>query len=136
MRFNTPVSRLKVLKIGLHLDVNFRTIKTFFFGIILLLVMNCGGEKLATMALKIDEMCCSECQKLVEQTILDQPGVKNLALNYDNQTVAVTLRVKQLAPESLVKVLLDAGLTVDGVADDSTAHAALPENCRDESVRF
>ncbi|MCF7902100.1 MAG: cation transporter [Candidatus Marinimicrobia bacterium] len=131
MRFSTPVSRLKVVEIGLHLGVNFHAIKSVFLGFGLLLLMNCGGEKLETITLKIDEMCCPECQQRVQQTIVDQTGVKNLALNYDQHTVAVTLRVKELSPESLVKVLLEAGLTVNGVAGDSTAHAALPESCRD-----
>lgn len=96
--------------------------------------MNCGGEKLETITLNIDEMCCSECQQLVQQTILNQPGIKNLALNYDQQTVAVTLRASELSAESLTKVLLGAGFTVDGVAGDSTANAGLPAACREKRI--
>ena len=97
----------------------------------MVLVIACGGEKLDTLSLTIDEMCCPECQQLVQHTLMQQPGIKELSLNYEQHSVVITLRPDEISPASLIRSLREQGFTVNGEKGDSTAYAVLPQPCRE-----
>jgi len=99
-------------------------------GVVSIIVISCGSEKLNTLTLTIDEMGSPACQLAVQNTILQADGIKELSLNYQSHKVVVTLRPEKLSGDGLRQLLWHAGYTVDGVPGDSTAHSALPLPCK------
>lgn len=74
-------------------------------------------------------MNCPEYQTVVQQTIMQQTGIKKMSLNWETQSVIVTIRPDQISAKTLINALLDAGFTVNGAEGNPLAYAALPKPC-------
>lgn len=58
--------------------------------------------------LTVEGMMCDQCRKHVEKALYAVEGVKNVEVNLDKKTVAVTMR-KELSDNELMKIIKDAG---------------------------
>ena len=102
-------------------------------GVFGFLILSCEREaRILTLELEIDELICSDGQRLFEGRLLELEGIKSVTVNIQTHKAQIRYRENQVTVESINSHLQEFGFTIDGVPGNAAARTRLPSCCLDQ----
>lgn len=97
------------------------------------LLSSCEREaRVLTLELEIDELICSDGQRLFEGRLLELEGIKTVTANIQTHKAQIKYREIQVSVEQVKAHLLEFGFTIDGVPGNVVARNRLPSCCLEQ----
>lgn len=95
-----------------------------------LLLTSCEKEaKVLVLELEIDELVCTDGQKIFEGRILELNGIKAVSANIQTRKAQIRHRGNVVSAVEIKAHLGDFGFTIDGVPGNNIARGRLPQCC-------
>ncbi len=94
-----------------------------------------SNGKSAEVTIKTEVFCdhcnhCESCKPRVEIALFAAPGVKNVKLDIEAQTIHVVFNPKKINSEDIKKIILGTGYAADGVQPQAEDYAKLDGCCK------
>lgn len=67
------------------------------------------SSDVSTITLTIEGMHCGSCSALVEETLIEMPGVESASVDLDAGSAAVTFHAEEIGANELADIVTDAG---------------------------
>ncbi len=94
------------------------------------MIVSCNREtRILTLELEIDELICSDGQRLFEGRVLELEGIRTVTVNTQTRKAQIKYREQHVSADQIKTQLLEFGFTVNGVAGNSIARNRLPDCC-------
>ena len=75
---------------------------------------------------------CGMCKERLERNLVFEKGIKQVNVNLESKTIAVTYRTDKTNPDNIRKAISKMGYWADEVPADEEGHKKLPECCKSE----
>ena len=95
-----------------------------------ILLFSCEKESnVLTLELEIDELVCSDGQRIFEGRILELQGIKSVTANIKMQRAQIKYKDNLVSALAIEKHLAEFGFTIDGIPGNAIARNRLPSCC-------